>query len=205
MKLGNFASFDPAHKKRNVRGLANTSGLDRLLWKEFEDAPNRIAQESEAAFNRLSIPPEQAAEPELNLPEGPTEKPLTRPMRLVQSFFRRSVLASYGYRCSFCGLEIRALLNASHIIPWNVSIELRADPRNGFCLCALHDRAFDRGLMSVDANSRLLLSNRLKKATAIALHRVAFLELEGKRINLPGKFLPDSNCVEYHRLNCFDS
>jgi predicted restriction endonuclease len=205
MKLGNFASFDPAHKNRNVRGLANTSGLDRALWREFEDTPNRIAEESEAAFNRLSIPPHQAAEPELNLPEGPTEKPLTRPMRLVQSFFRRSVLASYGYKCSFCGLEIRSLLNASHIIPWNVSIELRADPRNGFCLCALHDRAFDRGLMSVDANTCLLISRRLKTSNPIVLHRVAFLELEGQRIKLPVKFLPDPSCLEYHRINCFDS
>lgn len=205
MKLGNFASFDPAHKNRNVRGLTNTSGLDRALWREFEDAPNRIAEESEAAFNRLSIAPGQAAEPELNLPEGPTEKPLTRPMRLVQNFFRRSVLASYGYKCSFCGLEVRELLNASHIVPWNVSEQLRANPRNGFCLCAIHDRAFDRGLMSVDANSRLLISKRLKKVNPIVLHRVAFLDLEGQRINLPGKFLPDPNCLEYHRHKRFYS
>jgi hypothetical protein len=40
MKLVNFASFDPAHQKRNVKGLANASNLDRALWEEFETAPN---------------------------------------------------------------------------------------------------------------------------------------------------------------------
>jgi putative restriction endonuclease len=199
-KLSNFASFDPAHRSRNVRGLSNTSDLDRELWKEFEASPNRIAQQSEDAINRLSP---ESGEREPNFPEGPSERPLIRSMRLVQSFFRRSVLASYGYKCSFCGLEIRELLNASHIIPWNVSVELRAHPSNGFCLCVLHDRAFDRGLLSVDADGRLLISKRVKKTTPLPLHRVAFLDLEGQRINLPGRFLPDEACLEYHRTSIF--
>lgn len=204
MKLSNFASFDPAHKRRNVKGLSNTSHLDKEIWKEFETVPNLIAEQSEEAFNHLSVPIQRIEEQEPNLPEGPTEKQLTRPMRLVQSFFRRSVLASYGYKCSFCGLEIRALLNASHIIPWNVSVELRADPRNGFCLCVIHDRAFDRGLMSVDSDSRLLISKRVKKTNPPPLHKVAFLDLAGQRINLPGRFLPDAKCLEYHRESVFE-
>lgn len=204
MKLVNFASFDPAHKKRNVKGLANASSLDRAIWEEFEAAPNRIAEQSEEAFNGFGISLPESIEQEPKLPSGPTEKQLTRPMRLVQSFFRRSVLASYGYKCSFCSLEVRSLLNASHIIPWNASEELRADPRNGFCLCVLHDRAFDRGLMSVDADSRLLISKRLKTANPAPVHRVGFLDLEGKRINLPERFLPDEKCLEYHRTGVFD-
>lgn len=204
MKLVNFASLDPAHKKRNVKGLANVSSLDRAIWEEFEAAPNNVAEQSEEEFNRLSIPVQEPVEQELKLPEGPTEKQLTRPMRLVQSFFSRSVLASYAYKCSFCSLELRPLLNASHIIPWKVSVELRADPRNGFCLCVLHDRAFDRGLMTVDADSRLLISKRLKKTNPVPVHRVGLLELEGQRINLPGRFLPDAKCLEYHRESVFE-
>jgi Predicted restriction endonuclease len=203
MKLSNFASFDPTHKNRNVKGLANASSLDRAIWEEFEAAPNKVAEQSEEEFNRLSVPLEPALETEPTLPEGPTEKQLARPMRLVQSFFRRSVLASYGYKCSFCRLEVRSLLNASHIIPWNVSVELRAQPRNGFCLCVLHDRAFDRGLISVDADSRLLISKRVKKTNPVPLHRVGLLDLEGQRINLPGRFLPDAKCLEYHRASVF--
>jgi putative restriction endonuclease len=204
MKLSNFASFDPTHKNRNVKGLANASSLDRAIWEEFEAAPNKVAAQSEEEFNRLSVPPEPALETEPQLPEGPTEKQLSRPMRLVQSFFSRSVLASYGFKCSFCGLEVRSLLNASHIIPWKVSVELRADPRNGFCLCVLHDRAFDRGLISVDADSRLLISKRVKKTNPVPLHRVGLLDLEGQRINLPGRFLPNANSLEYHRKSVFE-
>ena len=204
MKLVNFASLDPAQKKRNIKGLGNVSSLDRAIWEEFEGAPNKIAEESEEEFNRLSVPVESPLETELQLPEGPTEKQLSRPMRLVQSFFSRSVLASYGFKCSFCGLEIRSLLNASHIIPWKVSVELRADPRNGFCLCVMHDRAFDRGLMTVDTDSRLLISKRVKKANPVPLHRVGLTDLEGQRINLPGRFLPSASSLEYHRKSVFE-
>jgi putative restriction endonuclease len=203
MKLVNFASLDPAQKKRNIKGLGNASRLDQAIWEEFETAPNKVAAQSEEEFNRLSLPAESPLETEPQLPEGPTEKQLSRPMRLVQSFFSRSVLASYGFKCSFCGLEVRSLLNASHIIPWNVSVELRADPRNGFCLCVLHDRAFDRGLMTVDADSRVLISKRLKKANPAPVHRVGFLDLEGKRVNMPGRFLPNTKCLEYHRGSVF--
>ena len=56
MKLSNFASFDPAQKKRNVKGLANASNLDRAIWEEFEATPNKVAEESEEEFNRLSLP-----------------------------------------------------------------------------------------------------------------------------------------------------
>lgn len=168
MKLVNFASFDPVHQRRNVKGLPNASSLDRAIWEEFEAAPNRIAEQSEEAFDQLSPPSKGPVEQEPNLPQGSTEALLSRPMRLVQSFFRRSVMTSYGYKCSFCGLEIRSLLNASHIIPWKASVERRADPRNGFCLCVLHDRAFDRGLVSVGADSRLLISKRVKKSESCA-------------------------------------
>jgi putative restriction endonuclease len=163
-----------------------------------------VAEQSEEEFNRLSVSIESPLETEPQLPEGPTEKQITRPMRLVQSFFSRSVLASYAYKCSFCGLEVRSLLNASHIIPWHVSVERRGNPKNGLCLCVLHDRAFDRGLISVDADSRLLISKRVKKMNPVPLHRVGLLDIEGERINLPGRFLPDANCLEYHRKSVFN-
>ena len=58
MKLVNFASLDPAQKKRNIKGLGNVSSLDRAIWEEFEGAPNKIAEESEEEFNRLAVPTE---------------------------------------------------------------------------------------------------------------------------------------------------
>lgn len=68
MKLGNFASFDPVHKKRNVKGLGNASSLDRAIWEEFEATPNKVAAESEEAFSSLPLPSLVPAELEPHLP-----------------------------------------------------------------------------------------------------------------------------------------
>jgi putative restriction endonuclease len=204
MKLSNFASFDPAHQARKVKGLSNASNLDRDIWNEFETAPNHIAEQSEEAFNQLSLPHGTPTSKEPELPSGPTEAVMSRPMRLVQSFFRRSVLASYEYKCCFCGLDVRPLLNASHIIPWSISVELRSDPRNGLCLCALHDRAFDRELVSIDRDCTLLISRKLKKTNPAPLHQVGFLALEGQKVLLPGRFLPSEHCIEHHRNRFLD-
>jgi predicted restriction endonuclease len=95
------------------------------------------------------------------------------------------------------------LLNASHIIPWSVDKIRRADPRNGLSLCVLHDRAFDRGLISIDDNFRIILSGKVKIAGAPKLHRVGLLEIEGKKIRLPDKFRPDQKAFTYHREKIF--
>ncbi len=203
MKLVNFASFDPVHQQRNVRGLANTSRLDREIWDEFNQSPNNLATESEEAAERFNVPRAAEAVTGPAIPEGPTERMLSRPMRLVQRFFRSSVLGMYGHSCSFCLLDLPELLTASHIIPWNENEGLRADPRNGLCLCALHDRAFDRGLMGVDGDYRLVLSARLKGKNIITLHKIAFLDLEGQKIYLPDKFLPYTKSLDYHRTKIF--
>lgn len=196
MKLVNFASFDPAHQKRHVRGLANASRQDRQIWDEFNQNPNKLAAQSEEASIR-AIGTISTPEEEIRIPEGPTEKHLSRPMRLVQDFFRRCVLASYHSACAFCGLNTPGLMCASHIIPWSVEVKLRADPRNGFCLCALHDRAFDRFLIAVDSDYRLVLSPRLKIKSEVPLHKAAFLDLEGQKMNLPDKFIPHQSSLKY--------
>jgi hypothetical protein len=203
MKLGNFASFDPAHQARNVKGLANASRLDREVWDEFNANPNLLAEQSEQAYERLDLPTVAPAEVEFAMPTGPTEATAIRPMRLVQNFFRRSVLAAYQYSCAFCRIDIPAVLSASHIIPWTTSVELRADPRNGLSLCTLHDRAFDRGLICVDANLQIRTSAHATSESNCEVFRAAFTALDGKPISLPARFHPHSASLEYHRAEIF--
>ena len=205
MKLTNFASFDPAHKSRNVKGLANASRLDRAIWEEFNANPNLLAEQSEDAYARLELPSAVPAEVEPEIPSRPTEAIATRPMRLVQGFFRRSVLAAYRYSCAFCRIDIPAVLTASHIIPWTSSVELRADPRNGLSLCALHDRAFDRGLMCVDENLRVRVSQRAESKIDAEVFRAAFTNLDGAAVSLPERFHPHVTSLEYHRSRIFRS
>lgn len=68
---------------------------------------------------------------------------------LINLFFRRSVLASYNFRCCFTNIAIPDLLIAGHIIPWSIESEHRTNPANSLCLNALHYKAFDKGLMII--------------------------------------------------------
>lgn len=201
MKLVNFASFDPVHRAREVRGLSNASQSDRQIWDEFNSNPERLAFESQKAFNMVS---EEAMKPHFgNIPLGPTETIQSVRVRLVQHFFREAVLAGYEYHCSICDLELVDLLTASHIIPWSRNVERRADPRNGLALCAIHDRAFDRGLITLDESFRVLLSRKVKTKTTNRLHLIALLEIEAKMISLPKRFLPDPIALAFHRKEIF--
>lgn len=201
MKLVNFASFDPVHQAREVRGLSNASQSDRQIWDEFNSNPEQLAFESQRAFDLVI---EGGVESDVrDLPLGPTETVQSVRVRLVQRFFREAVLAGYEYHCSICDLELVELLTASHIIPWSRNVERRADPRNGLALCAIHDRAFDRGLITLDESLRVLLSRKVKTRTTNRLHLVALLEIEAKMISLPKRFLPDPVALAFHRSEIF--
>jgi predicted restriction endonuclease len=202
MKLVNFASFDPAHQARDVRGLKNASRADRQIWSEFNDNSESLAFESQQAYDRMIQNLIQRDE-KVSLPKGPSEATRVVRVRLIQRFFREAVLASYEYSCSICQIDLLELLTASHIIPWSRNVERRADPRNGLALCAFHDRAFDRGLITIDSSFRVALSRKAKMKTSSRLHSVALLEVEGSPIHLPKKFLPDPVALAFHQEHIF--
>src|SRR5262249_13693179 len=56
MKLTNFASFDPIHQQRGIKGLQNTSQGDRQIWDDFNADWEAMAAESENALNSLIHP-----------------------------------------------------------------------------------------------------------------------------------------------------
>lgn len=207
MKLVNFASFDPVQQARGVRGLANAARADQQMWDDFINNPELVAVESQRATEQLLQTPKETAdtteEQELSFPTGSTETTRLVRVRLVQKFFRDAVLTSYEFRCAVCRLDIAEMLNASHIIPWSQSNERRADPRNGLSLCALHDRAFDRGFISLDSEFRVMLSQQLRVTTENPLHRAAFEQVEGQSITMPQRFSPDPIALSFHREHIF--
>jgi predicted restriction endonuclease len=93
------------------------------------------------------------------------------------------------------------MLNASHIIPWSVDTSRRADPRNGLSLCAFHDRAFDRGLITIDEHLKVTVSEQARTGAPPKFHEVGLLEIENRPIKLPERFHPDA--LAYHRENIF--
>ena len=88
---------------------------------------------------------------------------------------------------------------ASHIIPWAEDVPNRLNPRNGLCLNALHDRAFDRGLMWIEDGfvirfSRLLAASKGKTDDTLAW----LTSFEGQPLRLPKRFSPDPELLRRH-------
>jgi putative restriction endonuclease len=184
------------------------SGLDTRVWSEFEADPEAIAAEAEEAYATLLGTGETpaSADPLADVPthpEGPSEVERLVRTRRVQSFFRTAVLVSYGTRCAVTGISVPELLNASHIVPWAASVPLRADPRNGICLNALLDRAFDRGLVTFDDELRLVLSPRLMERLPHDQLAADFVRHEGKPMAAPPWFMPSLASLAFHRQNVF--
>lgn len=203
MKACNFASLDPVQRERKIAALRNVSQADRELWKSFEQHSESVAAEAEGAYDRLISRTFEPEHQEWAAPQGPTEVERLVRTRRVQGFFRATVLASYEFRCALSGIAIPELLNASHIIPWNVDNERRADPRNGIALNTLYDRAFDRGFITFDESMRLVISSRLRTDNPPLVQQKVFLEMEGKRLRNPYRFGPDPVAMAYHREKVF--
>lgn len=208
MKMLNFASFDPFHRSRNVSGLKNASSLDKAIWDEFHEDWEGLAAESQNLLSQMpsGVVGDLQGEFETTIdPASPTEVIRPTRVRLVQTFFRDAVMASYDRRCAICDVSLPELLNASHIIPWSKDVARRADPTNGLALCVFHDRSFDRGLVSFDDSYRMLLSKKAGVETDSALQREGLLNLVGKALRLPSRFRPDPAALRFHRESVFDA
>src|SRR6185295_1681328 len=121
-------------------------------------------------------------------PPGREREAIVR-VRVNQSFFRRRVLSAYDFRCCVTGLSVRPLLVASHIIPWAIDTTNRLNPRNGLCLNALHDRAFDSHLMWIEPDFVIRFSPDLHPVTADSKQTVEWLRsFDGKQLMLPKRF-----------------
>lgn len=199
LKLNNFSRLDPELQARGIRGMAHGAKGELEVWRDFEDDPEFLAFESErllAQFTGRTV--EEVAEiDEADLPgEGRERERMVR-VRVNQHFFRKVVLASYEYKCCVTGLAVPELLVASHIVGWARDSKQRMNPRNGLCLNALHDRAFDCGLMYLDQDLKVRYRPELTRRPA-SMGTEWLIGFEGKPISVPRKFRPDLVLVEAH-------
>jgi hypothetical protein len=205
MKLSNFASLDPAITSTGRKGLEGASNLDREIWDEFHADWEALAVESELLRRKLDADAQPMDDVEEQLmPEdftGETRKVVTE-QRIKQSFFRRAVLSSYRGRCCMSGLSETRLLVASHIVPWSRDKANRLNPSNGLCLSAIHDRAFDKGLITLTDDFKIVVSEELKRKKEPFVVEV-LLPLDGKGIELPERFMPSVEFLSRHRADLF--
>jgi putative restriction endonuclease len=123
--------------------------------------------------------------------------------RVNQNVFRQIVLANYNKKCAITGIDLPDLLVASHIIPWSQNEVERLNPENGICLSTLYDKAFDKGLIGIDTDYKIVLSSEIKGRTTKNFYYDYFGKIEGKPIRLPQKYLPKREFLEWHSYNIY--
>lgn len=201
LKLGNFASFDPTLRERGIKGAYNASKLDKKVWDEFYNNWDAALIESEkllAKVQHTTVEKLNEIDVKELQKEGLDKERLIK-VRVNQSIFRTMILATYNNTCCITGINNSELLIASHIVPWSKDQKNRLNPTNGLCLNALHDRAFDKGLITIAAKDYTIkVSSKFKKKNVVGSVEYNFLKLEGLQINLPDKFLPSKEQLKIH-------
>ena len=115
--------------------------------------------------------------------------------------FRQAIMRIYDYTCAVCQLYVltldgKSVTEAAHIIPFNISGN--NDVRNGISLCRLHHWSFDRGLISVDRNYKVIISEfMLERGPTEWL----LTTMRGKSILLPehNELYPAQEALAWHR------
>lgn len=137
--------------------------------------------------------------------ESPTEKQELRDARRGQGKFRKNTTAIWGgdEKCAVTGLQIPALLNASHIKPWRDcdSKREKLSGCNGILLCVHLDRLFDRYLIGFEKTSMssprvrsLICSPKLKSKFSL----LGIIGITGS-LNLDLTMIEGSNLVELEK------
>ena len=206
MKLTNIASLDPAITSTGRKGLSGASNADREMWKEMKNDWENFAINSEGTINSIlrgseSYDSDNESVSEYQDYTGKDKIVLTK-TRIGQSFFRKSVLSAYTYRCCITGLAIPKLLVASHIVPWRDDPANRLNPSNGLALSILHDKAFDLGMITIHDDMTVRVSQK-EFSVGDKFFVTALKSYDGKSIALPDKFQPQEDFLAYHRQNIF--
>jgi len=95
------------------------------------------------------------------VPDQTTKEALVK-ARIGQGRWRRDLLKHWSGKCAVTGLEVEALLRASHIKPWRDSDNReRLDVLNGLMLGPAYDAAFDAGLISFEDSGSIVISPKL--------------------------------------------
>lgn len=212
MKLCNFASLDPKITESGRKGLAGASKLDREIYAEFGQDWSALVARAEALWAlRVVTSDEQTTDTRLRekvsdfrfepYQGGSTTQAIVN-QRVGQDFFRRAVLANYEDSCCITGIADPRLLVASHIKPWGKDTDNRHNPANGLLLSATLDRAFDRGLITVVRDRKVLVSRQLRESQSRET-RDYFGQFEGVALRPAVRFDPEPLFLEWHNENCF--
>lgn len=120
--------------------------------------------------------------------------------------FRERVLVAYEYRCAMCGFDgwlggQAVGLDAAHVRWW--AFDGPDEVSNGVCLCSLHHKLLDRGVMGLTQERRITVSRHFVGRSSAADQLV--LSLAGRDLAepQPGEPAPLAVHVEWHEAQVF--
>lgn len=115
------------------------------------------------------------------------------------SVFKKEIPRIYNYTCSISGMRIITdseiqMIDACHIVPFSESLDDTIT--NGISLCPNLHRAFDRGLISLDSDYKVLIKPFSEQENFYSIK-----QFEGKQILLPNKkeYFPSQENLAVHR------
>lgn len=113
----------------------------------------------------------------LELDAVPVPLPAPRNRRRSQAL-RDMVLTAYEYRCAFCGYDgrigpIPVGLEAAHVQWW--AFDGPDEVSNAVCLCSLHHKLFDKGVLGVSGDHRVMVSQKFVGHSPAARDQVVAL------------------------------
>lgn len=194
MKIGNLGAFDPALKSKGIVGLSKTSHIDEIVWNDYVNKWDKLAYDAEKLLSSIG---EGIIENLKELPIG-SEKFIIAKRRINQQFFRDAVLTSYDSRCCISGITESSLLEAAHIVSWTESESERTNPQNGLCLNPFFHKAYDKFLLSITADFKIILSDTLLSSVKDDRMYKYLLSIQNREITLPNRFLPSKTNLDIH-------
>ena len=189
LRLANYASLDPSHHARGIRGMSNISRGAREMWERYASDREMLAFEGEVLRSERL----RHTEPRVG-----RERDAMARTRVNQGLFRRMMLARYEGRCLLTGLPVPELLVASHIVRWADDPQERLNPENGLLLNALHDRAFEVGLLTISDDLRAEI-DRDRVAVGDSAAAELLVRYDGQALALPPGVGPSVSLLRRHR------
>ncbi len=179
-----FHLFTLQHTRNIIKSMLLQTYLHEPVGPEyslFDKVESQILNESPVVYKKAAV-------------SGDEEDMFVR-----SGVFKRVVPRVYNYTCCISGLKITAtrdvqMIDACHIIPFSESHDDTIG--NGLSLSPSLHRAFDRFLITIDEQYKIIVSDRF---TELGNHPIKVFH--GQRLMLPHekKYYPSTENLKWHK------
>lgn len=198
----NLESFEWEWKKRgkNWEHYWNQYGINQITKNDFL---NLLTLLNEDAYE--SDEDSEVVKYDAQIAEGNfyvEDEIASVKVRSWQRAWSDRIKNNYGYTCAMCDVTLPDFLVGSHIIPSSKDKKNRMNPSNGICLCILHDKAFDRGYITINDKGIIIFSPYLIHDNML---KDQLILITRKNIRRPLFYIPGDDFLQYHRSKVYKS